>query len=68
MIFGTLNWLDFVKLTMKTQINDAKGSCRLLSKLTLSKMSFRNPIRVSKVLDPGQNGQFVGPDLVSNCS
>ena len=37
------------------------------SKATLSKNSFRNTIRVSNSLDPGQARLFVGPDLDPNC-
>ena len=37
------------------------------SKLTLSKNSFRNTIRVSISLDPDQDRHFVGPDLGPNC-
>ena len=33
------------------------------SKLTFSKQSFRNTIRVSNGLDPDQDRHFVGPDL-----
>ena len=36
-------------------------------KLTFSKKSFRNTIRVSNSLDPDQAGHFVGPDLDPNC-
>ena len=44
-------------------------SCRLLtfSKLTFSKNSFRNTIRVTKSLDPDQDRHFVGPDLGPSC-
>ena len=37
------------------------------SKLTISKNSFRNTIRVSNGLDPDQDRHFVGPDLGPNC-
>ena len=37
------------------------------SKLTFSKNSFKNTIRVSKSLDPGQDRHYVGPDLGPNC-
>ena len=37
--------------------------CLLTSKLTFSKHSFRNTIRVSNVLDHDQDRHFVGPDL-----
>ena len=37
------------------------------SKLTFSKNSFRNTIRVSNSLDPDQDRHSVGPDLGSNC-
>ena len=43
--------------------------CRLLTfyKLTFSKNSFRNTIRVSNRLDPDQDRHSVGPDLGPNC-
>ena len=37
-------------------------------KLTFSKKSFRNTIKVSNSLDPDQAQHFVGPDLGPNCS
>ena len=37
------------------------------SKLTFSKKSFRNTIRVSNGLDPDQDQRSVGPDLGPNC-
>ena len=37
------------------------------SKLTFSKASFRNTIRVSNSLDPDQDQHIVGPDLGPNC-
>ena len=36
-------------------------------KLTFSKKSFRNTIRVSNSSDPDQARHFVGPDLGPNC-
>ena len=36
-------------------------------KLTFSKISFRNTIRMSNSLDPDQARLFVGPDLGPNC-
>ena len=36
-------------------------------KLTFSKTSFRNTIRVSKVLDQDKDRHSVGPDLDPNC-
>ena len=44
-------------------------TCRLptFSKLTFSKNSFRNTIRVANGLDPDQDRQSVGPDLGPNC-
>ena len=36
-------------------------------KLTFSKKSFRNTIRVSNCLDLDQDRHFVGPDLGPNC-
>ena len=46
-------------------------SCFLLSadflKLTFSKNSFRNTIRVSNGLDPDQDRRSAGPDLGPNC-
>ena len=36
-------------------------------KLTFTKNSFRNTIRVSNSLDPDQARRFVGPDLGPNC-
>ena len=39
----------------------------LFSKLTFSKNTFTNTIRVSKSLDPDQARHFVGPDLGPNC-
>ena len=38
-----------------------------LSKLTFSKISFREAIRVSNGLDPDQDRHSVGPDLDPNC-
>ena len=38
-----------------------------VSKLTFSKKSFRNSIRVSNSLDPDQARPNVGPDLGTNC-
>ena len=37
------------------------------SKFTFSKISSRNPTRVSNSLDPDQARHIVGPDLDSNC-
>ena len=37
------------------------------SKLTFSKTSFRNTIRVSNSSDPDQDRHSVGPDLGPNC-
>ena len=37
------------------------------SKLTFLNASFRNSIRVSNGLEPGQDQRSVGPDLCSNC-
>ena len=37
------------------------------SKLTFSKNSYRNTIRVSNSLSPDQAQHFVGPDLDPNC-
>ena len=37
------------------------------SNSTFSKASFKNAIRVSNILDPGQVRRFVGPDLDPNC-
>ena len=42
-------------------------SADFFSKLTFSKNSFRNMIRVSISLDPDQDRHFVGPDLGPNC-
>ena len=39
----------------------------IFSKLTFSKHSFRNTIRVSNSSDPDQDRQSVGPDLGPNC-
>ena len=41
--------------------------CFCFSKLTYSKNSFRNTIRVSNSLDPDQARHFVGTDLGPNC-
>ena len=41
--------------------------CWLFSKMTFSKNSFRNTIRVSKGWDPDQDRHSVGPDLGPNC-
>ena len=43
--------------------------CRLLTffKITFSKTSFKNTIRVSNGLDPDQDRNFVGPNLGTNC-
>ena len=43
------------------------SSAEFFSKLTFSKYSFRNTIKVSNSLDPDQVRQNVGPDLVPNC-
>ena len=40
--------------------------CSSFSKSTFLKNSFRNTIRVSKSLDPGQDRHSVGPDLGQN--
>ena len=42
-------------------------SADFFSKLTFSKQSFRNTIRVSNCLDPDQDRLNVGPDLGPNC-
>ena len=42
-------------------------SADFFSKLTFSNNSFRNSIRVSNSLYPGQDPHFVGPDLGPNC-
>ena len=41
--------------------------CRLFSKLTFSKNSFGNTIKVSNGLDPDQDRHSVCPDLGPNC-
>ena len=41
--------------------------CLFFSKLTFSKNSFRNTIRMSNSLDPDRARHFVGPDLGPNC-
>ena len=41
--------------------------CKFFFKLTYSKKSFRNTIRVSNSLDPDQARHFVRPDLGPNC-
>ena len=41
--------------------------CWLFSKLTFSKNSFKNNIRVSNRLDPHQDWHSVSPDLGPNC-
>ena len=41
--------------------------CWQFSKLTFSKNSFRNTIRVSSSLDPDQDRHYVSPDLGPNC-
>ena len=43
------------------------SSADFFSKLTFSKKSFRNIIRLSNGLDPDQDRHFVGPDLGTNC-
>ena len=43
------------------------SSADFLSKLTFSKNSFRNIIRVSNGLNPDQDRHSVGPDLDPNC-
>ena len=43
------------------------SSAVFFSKLTFSKNSFGNTIRVSNILEPDQARRFVGPDLGSNC-
>ena len=42
-------------------------SADFFSKLTFSKISYRNIIRVSNSLDPDQDRQCVSPDLGPNC-
>ena len=49
--------------------NFSRFSCRqptFFSKLTFSKNSFRNTIKVSNALDPDQDRHFVSPDLGTN--
>ena len=41
--------------------------CELLSKLTFSKNSFMNAIRVANSLEPDQDRHYVSPDLGPNC-
>ena len=41
--------------------------CNFLSKLSFSKNSFWNTIRVTNSLDPDQDRHIVGPDLGPNC-
>ena len=41
--------------------------CGFSLKLTFSRKSFRNTIRVSNNLDPDQVRHFVGPDLGPDC-
>ena len=41
--------------------------CLFLQKLTFSKNSFRNTIRVPNGLNPDQGRHYVGPDLGPNC-
>ena len=41
--------------------------CWFYSKLTFSKNSFRNTIRMSNGLDPDRDRRSVGPDLGPNC-
>ena len=41
--------------------------CLHFLKLSFSKNSFRNTIRVLNSLDPDQDRHFVGPDLDQNC-
>ena len=43
------------------------SSADFFSKSTFSKNYFKNTIRVSDSLDPGQARHFVGPDLDRNC-
>ena len=43
------------------------SSANVFSKLTFPKISFRNTIRVSNILDPDQDRHPVGPDLGPNC-
>ena len=43
------------------------SSADFFSKVTISKNSFRNTIRVSNSLDPDQDRRSVGPDLGPNC-
>ena len=43
------------------------SSADFFSKLTFSKNSFRNTIRVSNGLDPDKDRRAVGPDLGPNC-
>ena len=43
------------------------SSADFFSKLTFSKNSFMNIIRVSNSLNPGQDRHSVGPDLGPNC-
>ena len=44
-----------------------QSSAEFYSKLTLSKISFRNTSRVLNGLDPDQNRHSVCPDLSPNC-
>ena len=43
------------------------SSADFFQKLTFSKKSFRNTIKVSNSLDPDQDRHFVGPDMGPNC-
>ena len=57
--------MDTVQLTLHDGY--FLSSAVFFSKLTFSKNSFRNTIRVSNSLDPDQALTFAGPDLGSNC-
>ena len=63
--------LYFLKLTERFDcwkiLHDFVSSADFFSKLTFSKNSFRNTIRINNFLDPDQGQHFVGPDLVPNC-
>ena len=43
------------------------SSADVFLKITFSKNSFRNTIKVSNSLNPDQARHFVGPDLDPNC-
>ena len=63
-VFSKSPWCKLLQLIARWVSNVV---CWLFSKLTFSKNSFTNTIRVSNSFDLDQNRRYVGPDLGPNC-